>query len=183
MVDVNTESTLLGWFGAAPAPVALVYTDIVASTDLQNRVRTNNYSQIFSAHEWRVGALAGQLQGLLVFNTGDGFLLAFRTIENAYRFGAALFADPGDPHLRVRIGLHFGAVTVHGHRVMGRNVNLCRRVMEHARHGEPEFWISGTTKAALETESPQLASEITWITSALCELRGFPGVQQLWRAM
>jgi class 3 adenylate cyclase len=180
MVAVNGTTSLGDWLEHSAGAIGIVFSDIVGSTLLLHRQKTMNYSLILRAHRSRAALLAARFDGRLVDPVGDGLVAAFRGATNAYQFASGLFHDPGDPHISVRAGVHFGPAQTHDEGLIGRHVHLAARVMEHGR--DHELWVSDAAKAALEQEWLGFASGITWITSEECELKGIPDRHRLWRA-
>jgi len=171
---------LADWLAGSDGSAALVFSDIVGSTNLLYTARTLDYMGMLRAHKRRAEALISTHDGRLIGETGDELLAAFLRAAKAYAFADALFGDPGHGQLRVRVGVHFGAVRAEGESLAGRNVHLGARVMQHAV--DRELWLSDAAKMALEGESPAVAARIAWIAHDECELKGVPGRQQLWRA-
>jgi len=178
---MNThEVPLAEWLAGSDGSAALVFSDIVGSTNLLYAARTLDYVGMMRAHKRRAEALIRTHDGRLIGEAGDEILAAFLQAARAYAFADELFDDPGHQQLRVRVGVHFGAVRAEGESLAGRNVHLGARVMQHAV--DRELWLSDAAKVALEGESPALAARIAWIAHDECELKGVPGRQRLWRA-
>jgi adenylate cyclase len=179
--DMNEPDTSLAeWLAGADGSLALVFSDIVGSTNLLYSARTLDYVSMLRAHKRRAAALSEENRGRLIGETGDELLVAFAQAAQAYVFAEALFGDPGHAQLRVRVGVHYGRVRAEGDGLAGRNVHLGARVMQHG--AESELWLSDAAKSALEEESPVFAARIAWIAQDECELKGVPGRHRLWRA-
>jgi len=175
----NERASLSEWLEQHGGTVALVFADVVGSTSLLYSRKTLNFTTILRANKSRAAALIRDLGGKLVNETGDEVLAAFPCATPAYTYATELFRDPGHPDLGVRVGMHFGAVSAESEALMGRNVHLGARVMQHALGCE--LWMSEAAKLALESESPEIASAITWIQVDDAELKGIPEKQRLWR--
>jgi class 3 adenylate cyclase len=178
--DANEGPGLGEWLESTGGVVGIVLTDLVGSTLLLYRLKTRNYEFIRRAHHDRAAALAAQSGGWLVEKEKDEVLAVFRSATSAYQFAAELFRDAGHPRLSVRAGVHYGAVTPSGAGVIGRSVHLAARITEYGR--AHEVWVSDAAKDALERESSAFAAGIPWIASEVCQLKGIPGPQRLWRA-
>jgi class 3 adenylate cyclase len=177
---MSQEISLEDWLDHSPRAVGIVFTDIVGSTILIHRLETTNFSLILRAYQARALELAARFGGRVVDKVGDELFAAFRTAADAYRFASALYQDAGHPQLSVRAGVHFGTVQADEGRLVGRNVHLGARIMEHG--GDHELWLSDAAKRALESESEAFASAITWLASVDCQLKGIPDTHRLWRA-
>ena len=176
----KNDPALAQWLAATDGSVALVFSDIVGSTNLLYAARTLDYMSMLRAHKSRAVALIQAHRGRLIGVTGDELLTVFARPAEAYGYASDLFVDPGHAQLRVRVGLHYGRVRAEGEAIVGRNVHLGARVMQHAM--DRELWLSDAAKTALEGDAPETASRIAWIRSHDCELKGVPGSQRLWRA-
>ena len=158
----DESSGLEDWLARSSGVVGIVFTDIVESTILLHRLRTQTFSIILGAYQSRAVQAADICEGRVIDRVGDELLAIFGNAANAYRFAAALIRDSGHPQLDLRAGVHYGKVQAHDGRVVGRSVHVAARVMDHG-HGH-ELWVSDDAKAALEGESAELASTINWIT-------------------
>jgi class 3 adenylate cyclase len=179
--EVDRRSSLQDWLAHFGGVVGIAFVDIVDSTFVLNSHGTMNYSLVLRAYRSRAVLLATDFNGRLVDSVGDGLCAAFGSATNAYQFASGLFEDPGDPQISVRAGVHFGTVQVLGDGLVGRDMHLAARVIEHAKP-RPELWVSDKAKAALEAESLRFASGISWMTSEEIELKGIPNRHRLWRA-
>jgi tetratricopeptide (TPR) repeat protein/class 3 adenylate cyclase len=133
---------------AARHLAVILFTDIVGSVDLKNRLGTESYSDLLSRHrELFAAALALAAGGKVVQHTGDGFLVEFATssqaVSAALAFQFLLSAEAwGKAPLRVRVGIHQGEVLDEGaeqaahHQLVGLAVDLAARVMGLAMGGQ-----------------------------------------------
>src|SRR3954467_15890283 len=93
--------------------MVLMFTDVVGSVDLKNRIGTAAYAEVLARHDaiFRKLILAAPGSDILT-DTGDGFFACFASASDAVRT-ALLFqqmvARDAQP-LRVRVGLHMGEV-------------------------------------------------------------------------
>ena len=127
---------------------ALMFTDIVGSVALQNKLGTEAYTRFIHRHDAVFKSCLSHAKSAEILNeTGDGFLVSFDTpteaVNAALRLQAALHQEvcEGEP-MRLCIGLNLGAVTemeeqVRGEkRVVGMAINLVARVMDLAEGGQ-----------------------------------------------
>ncbi|MEP6662062.1 MAG: CHASE2 domain-containing protein [Verrucomicrobiota bacterium] len=119
----------------------LLFTDMVDSVGKQLRLGGEAYTRLLQLHDQIFrDVLQRTGDGVIRNNTGDGFLVEFRTAANAVN-AALLFqfllhqTKWVDEPIQVRIGLHQGHVselpgdTISARRIMGMTVNIAARVM------------------------------------------------------
>jgi class 3 adenylate cyclase len=169
---------LADWLAERSNQISLVFVDVVESTALLYRARTVEYTRMLRAYRHRAVELISQQDGRVIDESGDGVLAAFPTARGAFDFARTLHAEPGNLQLRLRVGGHYGSVRADANALVGRNVHLAARVMQHAL--EPECWISDALKRQLEAEVPETAERV-WLADETCQLKGVPEPQRLWR--
>jgi serine/threonine protein kinase/class 3 adenylate cyclase len=97
--------------------MVLVFTDIVRSVDLKQKLGDSAAASLIARHDNIFKALIGSFLGAVTIkDTGDGYLAEFPTTSDAVRFALkfqhAIASEPwGDVPLRVRIGVHLGEVS------------------------------------------------------------------------
>jgi class 3 adenylate cyclase len=127
---------------------ALMFTDLVGSVALQQRLGTAAYMRYVSRHDEIFQECLGEVADARVLNeSGDGFLVRFDdpsdALNTALRLQWRLHKEmcQGE-RIRVRIGLHLGMVTemderIRGEtRVVGMPINLTARIMDLAAGGQ-----------------------------------------------
>jgi len=180
MATVDPTPTLQDWAGSPTAELALVFGDIVGSTNTIYQLGTRPYSLLRRMVLRTAERLLLDTAGRLVDTTADGFFCAFRRATDAYHFADAFFRDRETRDvLQLRLGLHYGTVTPSDNELLGRNVHYGARVTQHGRGAE--FWVSDAAKEQLGSESPDFAASLRWLQVDRAELKGIPGVQRLWR--
>ena len=132
--------------GTSPAGrdvVTVLFTDIVGSTALIERLGDDRWVEVLSAHDDAVRAALRASGGEEVKTTGDGFLAVFEGAAVAVRAGvlarrlvAALRVPEIPEGLRIRVGAHSGPVIRRDGDVLGRSVHVARRIAEAAAGGE-----------------------------------------------
>ena len=128
--------------------VVLLFTDIVDSVDMQQRLGTQTYTEILQQHdELFREALAPIAGSTPCQDTGDGQLAQFHTaadgVNAALRFQRLLdLAEWPRAKPSVRIGLHQGQITeikssdsAPG-KAVGMPINLAARIMGLAQGGQ-----------------------------------------------
>lgn len=129
------NNSLEDWAGAQRLTLALVFTDIVSSTNLGIAIGDGAMSNVRRAHFIHARFFISLFGGVEVKTAGDSFLVAFRTAVEALDFAVALHDDTGDDKVIIRAGLHVGAVRVEENDVFGATVNFTSRVMGIAKLG------------------------------------------------
>ena len=140
---VGSEQPSLRRASAPDGTVTVLFTDIEASTALNERVGDVRWLELLRAHNAVVREQVHTHGGFEVKSQGDGFMIAFASARRALGCAAAIqraFAarngtGPDQP-LRVRIGLHTGEAIREGDDFFGRHVNLAARVAAKADGGE-----------------------------------------------
>jgi class 3 adenylate cyclase len=141
---------------AAPAgldgdTVTLLFTDIVDSTGLAERIGDQRWIGVLRAHDELVREQVGRHGGEEVKHHGDGFMVAFRSARRALLAAIAIQRSleehrrqhPDHP-VHVRVGLHSGEVVADDGDLFGRNVILASRITAAA--GPDEVLASALTK-------------------------------------
>ena len=104
--------SLQEWAAAQRTTLALVFTDIVGSTALTNKLGDEQWIRVIMAHVRRARFIMKDLDCYEIKMIGDAFMVAFRTVDDALDFSVALQDIPGHYHLKVRAGIHVGSVYI-----------------------------------------------------------------------
>ena len=123
---------------AEPGFRAILFTDIVDSTAIQEVVGDRAAMDIVSAHDEMVRAALRDHSGREMQHTGDGLMASFRDAIEASACAVDIHesierSDVGD--LSVRIGINGGEPLERDQRLFGRAVNLARRICDAADGG------------------------------------------------
>jgi class 3 adenylate cyclase len=115
-------------------------------------------------------------KGECVKQLGDGFLLAFPSASQAVRGALALRdsigrerANDRDFHVRLRIAVHAGEPLVTGNDLLGLDVNLAARLLEHCK---PDRVV--VSEAAKELAEKRLKS-VEFRSPRAVKIRGLSG--------
>jgi class 3 adenylate cyclase len=152
---------------------AVLFTDIVASTEHQARVGPQEWSRLTDRHEAMVRAALARHRGHEVKTMGDGFLVTFDATGRALRCAADILTGGKDIGLNLRAGVHTGEVEVRGADIGGLAVSITKRICDFAAPGE--VLVSGTVKDLV------LGSRIEFEERGEHELKGVPGTWRLYR--
>lgn len=118
-----------------PETTTLLFTDVVASTDLANRVGDDECRRLLDSHEQVIREELGRHGGREIKTMGDGFMAAFEEARAALACAITvqrrLAAEV--PGVHVRMGLHAGEVVDRGGDLFGATVNASARISAHAR--------------------------------------------------
>jgi class 3 adenylate cyclase len=123
--------------------ITILFTDIVDSTTLVERLGDRGWVAVLRAHNAIVRKHAEHHGGVEVKATGDGFMLAFSRPRSAVACAAAIqraiteqSRRHGGAQLRLRVGIHTGtAIEVEGD-LHGRDVVVAARLCAAAAGGE-----------------------------------------------
>jgi class 3 adenylate cyclase len=124
--------------GGAPARpttralATMLFTDIVASTELAGRLGDSAWHVVLDQHDRILGEQVQRFGGRLVKSTGDGALASFDGPSRAISCARALVDCLHPLELRIRAGLHTGEVELRGDDVTGIGVVIARRICDLA---------------------------------------------------
>jgi class 3 adenylate cyclase len=123
--------------------VTLLFTDIVGSTALLERLGDRAWVEMLDRHSTLVRRHVAVHGGEIVQVLGDGFMLAFTNVADAVGCAVGIqrdldaAPDPAlDTPLRVRMGVHTGPVLRSATDLHGRTVVLAARIAAHAVAGQ-----------------------------------------------
>ena len=174
LVD-EIEEFLTGARGGAEGEVmlaAVLFTDIVASTEHQARVGPREWSRLVDHHDAMVRAALAHNRGHEVNTTGDGFLATFEATGRAIRCAAEVVTGAKDMGLDLRVGIHTGEVEVRGDDLGGLAVVIAKRVCDLAEPGQ--VLVSETVRGHM------VGAGIEFDDRDEHELKGVPGTWRLY---
>ena len=115
---------------------AVLFTDIVASTEQSARMGHRKWTALTDAHDAMVRATLQRHRGHEVKTIGDGFLATFDATTRGTRAGMEIVAAARDMGLEVRAGVHTGEVEVRADDVVGLAVTIAKRICDLADPGQ-----------------------------------------------
>jgi class 3 adenylate cyclase/pimeloyl-ACP methyl ester carboxylesterase len=145
---------------------AVLFTDIVGSTEHAARLGDQRWRDVLSTHEGRARAAAERAGGRIVKTTGDGLVLCFDGAARAVRCAQAVVTEGKRLGLGVRAGVHAGDCERRGGDVFGLTVHVAARVAALAAAGE--VLVTGTVRDMV------LGSALAFADRGRQTLRGVP---------
>ncbi len=139
----QVERPALVRLAGADGQVAIFFSDIEGSTELNERLGDKDWVRLLARHDSSVRSAIERHDGQVVKTQGDGFMAAFGSPEQAVRcaisiqqaFDGGRRKDKAAAVL-VRIGIHYGDVVHRDNDIFGRNVAHAARVAALAEGGE-----------------------------------------------
>ena len=156
-VDPDMADSFLGNTGIDSAGAALfpgskerdngvrsvMFTDIVGSTELAQRLGDEIAFELVNTHDVIVRAAVAEHGGSVIKHTGDGIMAVFtspvQAVKAACRIQVAVSAiipQEGRPDFKVRIGAAAGEPIERDNDFFGSTVNLAARLCAHAEPGK-----------------------------------------------
>jgi class 3 adenylate cyclase len=169
---------------AAPdGTVTMLFSDIEASTALNERIGDVRWLELLRTHHTVVREQVQAHGGYEVKAQGDGFMIAFPSARRAVQCARAiqraieshLGEHPQGP-IRLRIGLHTGEAIREEADFYGKNVVLAARIADQARGGE----ILASSVVKQLTES---AGDVGFENERELELDGLAGTHTVYRVI
>jgi class 3 adenylate cyclase len=127
---------LIGVTDTDRALAAVLFTDIVGSTERASALGDRQWRHLLETHDAVARTVVEQHRGRLVKTTGDGMLATFDGPGRAIRCAMALGDALRPLGLEIRAGLHTGEVEVMGADIAGIGVHIAARVLEAAQPGD-----------------------------------------------
>jgi class 3 adenylate cyclase/pimeloyl-ACP methyl ester carboxylesterase len=150
---------------------AVLFTDIVGSTEQQARVGPREWSRLTDQHDAMIRTALDHHRGHEVKTTGDGFLATFDATGRALRCAQETLAAGKGIGLELRAGVHTGEVEVRGDDIAGLAVTIAKRVCDLA--GSGEVFVSETVRGHM------VGSALEFEDRGERELKGVPGTWRL----
>ena len=125
---------------ARGSSVGIVFVDIAGFTAYTERAGDDAAIELLARLDDMIETKVREVQGECVKHLGDGFLLAFPSASQAVRGAVSLCRTvrqkrASDPTFEVtlRIAVHAGEPLVEGDDLLGHDVNLTARLLEHCK--------------------------------------------------
>jgi class 3 adenylate cyclase len=118
------------------ALAAILFTDIVGSTERASALGDREWRNLLETHDAVARTVIDRHRGKLVKMTGDGILATFDGPGRAIRCAIALGDALRPLGLEIRAGLHTGEVEIREADIAGIGVHIAARVLDSASPGE-----------------------------------------------
>ncbi len=154
--------------------VAILFSDIEGSTELNERLGDKEWVRLLARHDAAVRSAITRYDGHVVKTQGDGFMAAFGAPEQAVRSAIAMQQAfergrrKGRATVLIRIGIHHGDVVHRDNDIFGRNVAQAARVAALADGGE--ILVSEAVSDAVAD-----CDDIVLVDARKVELKGLAG--------
>lgn len=155
--------------------LAIVFTDIVRSTDLEAALGDREWAALVERHHATVRAQLDRYEGLEVDTAGDGFFAVFDAPSQAIQCSYAIQAAMRDIGLDVRVGIHVGECEIIAGKVGGIAVVIAARTREAAQPGE--ILVSQTVRDVVS------GGPFVFTAPRVRPLKGIPGRWRLYKAV
>lgn len=163
--------------------VGIVFADVAGFTSMTEKLGDVGAIRVLNRVEELVDRELARSKGECVKQLGDGFLLAFPSASQAVRGALALRESigrerAGDPDFNVslRIAVHAGEPLVAGDDLLGLDVNLAARLLDHCK---PDRVV--VSEAAKELAEKRLRS-VEFTTRRAVKIRGLSGRTTIYSA-
>ena len=180
---VGSERPSLRPAAAPDGTVTILFTDIEASTRLNERLGDVQWLELLRAHHAIVREQVHEHGGFEVKAQGDGFMIAFPSARRAVQCARAIqraidarLGDDADAPIRLRIGLHTGEAIREEADFYGKNIVLAARIADRAGGGE----ILASSVVKQLTES---AGDLHFENERELELEGLAGTYTVYRVL
>jgi eukaryotic-like serine/threonine-protein kinase len=180
---VGSERPSLRPAAAPDGTVTILFSDIEASTQLNERLGDVQWLELLRAHHAIVREQVQEHGGFEVKAQGDGFMIAFPSARRAVQCARAIQRAidsqlGGHAHtpIRLRIGLHTGEAMREEADFYGKNIVLAARITDQARGGE----ILASSVVKQLTES---AGDLRFEDEREVALEGLSGTYTVYRVL
>ncbi len=181
MVDrdavLSSFGDFLGWQPSgeplASGTSIVVFTDIVASTEVVDRVGDEEGRNAIRSVEDLVAETAADLSGQVVKHLGDGSLLEFRSASNALDFARKVQVELSGGDIKLRVGMAAGEPIHEDGDVHGAVVVVASRIADAAQPGQ--VFVSDGVKQLL------LGKQYKFEDQGEHSLKGFDEPLRVWR--
>ena len=121
-----------------------MFTDIVGSTELVERLGDQRWADILAEHDKLTRNEITRFQGRAIKSLGDGFLATFDAPGRAVKCAMAIANAVQPLGIHIRAGLHTGEVELGEDDVRGLAVQIASRIADEA--GASEVYTSRTVR-------------------------------------
>ena len=157
----NTQPAICEWdMTTQTQHLAVLFADISDSTKLYNTLGDNAARTVVTTCLTLISGVVERFKGRVVKTIGDEVMCVFRRADDAVLAAGEMQAQvdaqrPGEYHLQIHIGLHYGPVLVEDDDVFGDTVNAAAYLTAVASAEQIL-----TTEATEHNLSPELRSSV-----------------------
>lgn len=167
------------WLGGPGRPGAgtlraIVFTDIVGSTESAARLGADDWRRLLARHQSILRRRLDRYEGTEHSTAGDGMLASFSSASDAVAFGLHVQHDVRELGLLLRVGVHLGDIAELDGGPHGMSLHVAARVMSAAEPGS----VVATTGVR---DALVGADDLVWDDFGLHTLKGVPDRWPLWR--
>jgi class 3 adenylate cyclase len=166
------------WAGGDRVTLAIVFTDVVGSTALGEKLRDEAMNEVLRAHFAQSRKLIGRFKGREIKTIGDSFMAAFKSVDAALDYAMEFQKNTGDQQIEIRVGIHIGPMHVEEGDVFGGTVNFASRVV--GAFSGAEIWLSDRAREDIDRLGAAKYERLGWERHDSVVMKGFPGVFTLW---
>ena len=167
-----------GWAGGERVTLAIVFTDIVGSTVLGEKIGDEAMNEVRRSHFTQSRLLISQFKGREIKTIGDSFMTAFKCVDAALDYALALQKKTGHPKVQIRAGIHIGAMQVEEEDVFGATVNFAARIV--GAINDADIWLSDRAKDDVDRLGAKRHKYLKWERKDHVPMKGFAGEFTLW---
>jgi adenylate cyclase len=121
----------------------IVFTDIVSSTELTQKLGDAGFQELLRAHNQAVRSGLGLMGGTEIKHTGDGIMASFPSASRAITWAIGMqeavaarnAVEPANP-IAVKVGLNAGEPLAEDGDIFGTAVQMARRICDSAGPGQ-----------------------------------------------
>ena len=136
LASVAKDNDALNVLARGEGTMTLVFTDIVGSTALAEKMGDDRWVALMESHESDILEAIAIHGGTLVKMLGDGSMLSFASARAAVRSAMAIQQAVAKADYQVRIGIHSGEVVRTERDLLGTTANKAARVASVAVGGQ-----------------------------------------------
>jgi class 3 adenylate cyclase len=156
--------------------LAVVFTDVCDAERVYRDLGDAEARKLGARCLKLVAEAARRNGGRVIKTIGDGAMLTFRTVEEAYRAASILQLAMRGAVLKIKIGMHFGQVIETGDDIFGDTVNVAARVL--ARSGPDEILM---TRECVDTLQPAQRATVRLLDTT--SVKGRPEWVEIFRVI
>jgi class 3 adenylate cyclase len=130
----ESQQSLEEWAGSQHLSLALLFTDIVKSTEIGIKRGDDKWIKDLFTHFSMGRNIASGFNSYVVKVIGDSLMVAFKTASDAVSFAMNFEENTGVDYISIRVGINSGEVEIRENDIYGLNVNFTSRI-QHALPG------------------------------------------------